>query len=399
MTDTAVKSPRYDEVTLKYADARQRQFAEAVNQCGSERAAARKLGVHHSTVQDVLARLRERAALSGHAPEYGYKHEVPPPFIVNGVTQNRDAVGNLKQEWIKSKLDWQRRWEMIKEALADSVKPIHRLAAVPAPKKVLSDDLANVITLTDCHIGMYAWDKEGGSKWDGPECERVLTGVFTNLIDQAPKADTLIIVQLGDFMHYDGHEQVTPTSKHILDAAQRPGEMVKTAIRILRRIVDHGLKTHKNVVLVSAEGNHDLFGSIWLRELFMALYEKEPRLKVIDNALPFYAYQHGNTALFWHHSHMKKLDQLPLLFATEFRKIWGDTEYHFGHTGDKHHLEEKEHSGIIMLQHPTLAARDAYASRHGWHALRRAIRVTYSKVTGEHTRGYFTPEMLDMVKA
>jgi hypothetical protein len=82
------------------------------------------------------------------------------------------------------------------------------------------------------------------------------------------------------------------------------------------------------------------------------------------------------------------------LFAAQFAEQWGRTTKRYCHTGHRHHLEEKEHSGMIVFQHPTLAARDAYAARGGWHALRSATAVTYHKRFGEVWRTNACPDML-----
>jgi hypothetical protein len=99
--------------------------------------------------------------------------------------------------------------------------------------------------------------------------------------------------------------------------------------------------------------------------------------------------------LCFHHGHLKKNDQLPLLFAAQFAPEWGRTTKRYCHTGHRHHLEEKEHSGMIVFQHPTLAARDAYAARGGWHALRSATAVTYHTQYGEVCRSTASPDMLE----
>lgn len=392
---SAATLPAEEDRLLEFATPVQAKAYKALVKFGSSRKAGAELGMHHSTINEHVQRLKAFAATKGWAPDFDMRKTVPDPYLIKGISTNYDEAGNVKQQWVKSNIDWQRRMVLLKEAIESIATELPRLKPAKAPTpKFLAPELINVVTLTDCHVGMYAWDKEGGGKWDLEEAERVLTGVFESQIDNAPKAETLVIAQLGDFLHYDSLEAVTPTSKHNLDASGRPGEMIKVAVRILRRIVNKGLATHKKVILVMAEGNHDMVSSIFLREMFMAWYENEPRLQVIDSDLPYYAYRHGKVALFWHHSHLKRIDGLPLLFATQYAKIWGDTEYRFGHTGDKHHLEEKEHSGIVMLQHPTLAARDAYASRHGWHALRRSILCTYHAEFGEWNRRYCTPEML-----
>jgi DNA repair exonuclease SbcCD nuclease subunit len=214
------------------------------------------------------------------------------------------------------------------------------------------------------------------------------------MITASPNAKTGIVCQLGDFLHQDSIEPVTPMSRHLLDSDGRFAKVVATAIRILRKIVDGALVKHEQVIVVMAEGNHDISSSIWLRLMFKALYENEPRLTVIDSQLPYYVHQHGSTMLGFHHGHLKKNDQLPLLFAAQFPRIWGDTTKRYVHTGHRHHVEEKEHSGMIVIQHPTLAARDAYAARGGWIAERQVRAITYHSSHGEVGRVVIVPEML-----
>jgi len=49
---------------------------------------------------------------------------------------------------------------------------------------------------------------------------------------------------------------------------------------------------------------------------------------------------------------------------------------------------------MIVEQHRTLAANDAYASRGGWLSGRSASVITYSKKFGEVSRLTISPEML-----
>jgi hypothetical protein len=45
------------------------------------------------------------------------------------------------------------------------------------------------------------------------------------------------------------------------------------------------------------------------------------------------------------------------------------------------------------MQHPTLAAMDAYAAKHGYSAQRRAYVITYSSNFGEVSRIAVDPRM------
>jgi hypothetical protein len=128
--------------------------------------------------------------------------------------------------------------------------------------------------------------------------------------------------------------------------------------------------------------------------MFAALYENEPRVTVDDSELPYYVYQHGETMLGFHHGHIKKPDQLPGMFAAQFAKTWGQTTRRYVHCGHRHHSYENEKDGMVITQHPTLAGRDAYAARSGWHSERRARCITYHKSFGRVASNDVTPEML-----
>lgn len=269
-----------------------------------------------------------------------------------------------------------------------------RLPAVKPPS-VVQEDLLTLYTLTDSHVGMRAWAKETGEDWDLYIAESTLVGCFEQMIKASPPAAVGLINQLGDFLHYDSLLPMTPTSGHVVDADSRYSKMAATAIRILRKVIEMALAKHEKVVALLAEGNHDMAGSVWLRVMFQALYENEPRVEVIDSELPYYTYQHGNTMLAFHHGHLRKNEQLPLLFAAQFSKMWGDTHYRYCHTGHRHHVEEKEHSGMYVIQHATLAARDAYAARGGWQSNRLVYAITYHKDYGQVARNTIVPEMLD----
>lgn len=49
---------------------------------------------------------------------------------------------------------------------------------------------------------------------------------------------------------------------------------------------------------------------------------------------------------------------------------------------------------MIVTQHPTLAARDAYAARGGWFAERAATAIAYHDIFGQVGTVTITPEMV-----
>lgn len=385
-----------DANLASYATVRQLEYLEAVEKYGSNRKAAKALGINARTLDRAVNALRKRAALMGYSPAHDMTKTVPDGFKVRGVSSYYGLDGTLKGQWVKSGADDERR-EAIQRAAMDALaEELPRLPAV-APPAVSVSQLATLYTLTDSHVGMLAWAKEGGADWDLKIAEATLVGCFAQMVNASPPAEVGFVNQLGDFLHSDGSGgmlPITPQHAHILDQDGRFSKLVEVAVRVLRRIVDMALLKHQKVVVLMAEGNHDMASSVWLRVMFRALYENEPRVEVIDSELPYYAYQHGKTMLCFHHGHMRKNDQLPILFASQFPKLWGETTKRYAHTGHRHHSEEKEHSGITVIQHPTLAARDAYAARGGWISERAVTAITYHSEFGQVSRNTVTPEML-----
>lgn len=382
-----------DNNLRSWATVRDLEYIEAIESNGGIHGAARALKVARSSIQDAMRNLRNRAARQGYSPDHGMTHAVPDGYKVKGVSTLYKDGAPIAQ-WVKSTADDQRQAEIQRAAFEALAEQLPRAEPVPPPSGTESG-LCNVYTLTDCHVGMLAWHKEGGADWDVTIAERTLTGCFAHMVDTAPRAESCVIAQLGDFLHSDGLQPVTPTSGHVLDQDGRFSKIVQAAIRVLRLLVEKALTRHRRVFVLMAEGNHDLASSVWLRCMFKALYEKEPRVVVIESELPYYVHQHGATMLCWHHGHMKKNDDLPLLFAAQFPAVWGTTTKRYAHTGHRHHHEEKEHSGMTVIQHPTLAARDAYAARGGWVAERQATAMTFHARWGLVARNTVTPEMLE----
>lgn len=366
-----------------------RETVEALQQYGTETEAAKALGLPRSTFQ---ARVRT-AASRGFAPGH-FESGVAPGYAMGKVTVQRGPTGAVERTWERQSPDREAmRAAMLDvvEGLKDELTPAQPIGA-PA---LVNADLCNLYTFTDYHLGMYAWHNEGGADWDLAIAERILLGAMRAMVQQSPAAHAAVINIQGDFLHTDGKIPLTPASKNILDADSRYPKIRRSAIRLIRELVRMSLERHQDVHLIIAEGNHDEEGAGWLADLFAVHYEEEPRLRVNDSDLPFYVFQWGETMLGVHHGHKVKNEQLPLLFAAQFPETWGATRRREIHCGHRHHRDEKEYNGVTVVQHPTLAARDAYAARGGWIADRAAQAITYHKRFGQVGRVMVCPEMIE----
>lgn len=384
---------RIDPKLLEFCTEAQRRVLEACIKAGSLRGGAAALGMSKTMGVHTLRAVERKAAIHGYSPQHDLTKTVAPGFIAKGHSTLYDGNNKPVLQWVKTTRDLQAQEAIIREAIDAMMLAVpretpRRLSVAPA------GNLCNVVTLTDVHVGAYAWGKETGADWDLSIAEATVVGAVRHLIDTCPPAKTGLLAQLGDFLHQDGLAAVTPTSGHNLDSDSRFSKVVQVAVRVLRECVRMMLERHDEVILLVGEGNHDPASSVWLRRMFVLLFEHEPRVKVIDSELPYYCHQHGKTMLGWHHGHLKKLDQLPLLFAAQFPAVWGQAARRYIHTGHLHHKHEKEHNGVTVIQHPTIAARDAYAARGGWIADREMTAITYSDQFGQVARTTVCPEML-----
>lgn len=370
------------------------QVIEALNACdGYASRAADMLGCDHSNI----LRRKQKLILRGLWGKDDEPTIVPEPYYVKGKSVLYDENGKPRMTWVKSNVHLENVKEQIEEIVEGFKDQIIRQQPEPNKPTNCNNDLLNLFILTDFHLGMKAWAEETGDDWDMNIAEDFFHRWVTHAVKQMPEAQTAIIAQIGDFLHWDGMQAVTPTSKHILDVDTRFPKLVRVAVRVLRYAISALLQKHENVVVYHVPGNHDESSASWLRELTEVAYELEPRVKV-DKTIGLYAsYEHGLTSIFFHHGHKRKGKELEQTLLAQCRELYGRTKYGYAHTGHRHSYAV--HEGLLMIeQHRTMAPPDAYAAQGGWRSGRDAKIITYHKQFGEVGRLTITPEIIKGAK-
>lgn len=382
-----MKNPEYLDYLDYCATEKEKEVVRLVAEYGNPTAGASGEG---SSERTIWRRIRMKAALKGYAPGH-FEKGVAPGFNMGKVTVQRNALGDVVQTWERQSPEAQAAQILADRIEAHTYRPA---PAIKQPKKTLPK-LLSLYTLTDFHLGMYAWENETGDNWDNHIAETVLVNAINDMCDRAPNSENAILNIMGDFLHWDGLLALTPTSRHVLDADSRYGKLVDLALDVLDWAITRLLQKHKKIKVIIAEGNHDEAGSIWLRKHVKKMWQKNPRVQVDDTEFPFYAHQHGNIMIAFHHGHKMKNKNLPALFSSEprYRTMWGSSSICYIHTGHYHHTEQdmSEMGGAIVERHPTLAARDAYAARHGYVSWRAARVITYDQKDGEVERATVVP--------
>lgn len=366
----------------------QRYIVRRLVEGATKKVIAAELDCHERSIYKVLETIKKAAARAGYSPKHDMTKTVPPGYKVRGVSTYYDEDGKPRGQWVKSQSDETLRLEAVQKAIEDSTSAVPQFKPTKPPKHT-DDNLATLLTITDYHLGMKAWEQSDGDDWDITIARQVFLNAIHDMIDASPASGVGILNQLGDFLHWDGLLPVTPTSKHILIGTDdRYSKLVELSISVMTEALIMMLKKFGKVVVVQAEGNHDLASSVWMRKFIKHRFENDKRVEVVDNDYPFYAYLHGKTMLGFHHGHRMKMVQLQKLFASEprMREMWGKASFCYIHCGHLHHERVLEDAGAIIEQHPTLAARDHYASSHGYVSNRGAKCITYDMEAGEVSR-------------
>ena len=133
---------------------------------GNVEQASRMLGGSARNIKRRVAKLKQRAALKGVAPESDMVHQVAEGFAVKGTSTLYADDGSVKVQWVKTQRDSEDRiqemHDAIHEAMAD-FKGIYKPRKAPVSD---SADLMACYVMGDPHIGCYAHAEEAGENFD-----------------------------------------------------------------------------------------------------------------------------------------------------------------------------------------------------------------------------------------
>ena len=366
------------------------QAADAYREHGDYKSAADALGIGRAALNARLRVARARGFL-GVNPKY----EIPDGYKLKGTSTLYDEIGNAKLQWVKTTQDQERQAEMMREAIAAFSTELPRAEPVPKPQATSAHLLA-AYPVGDHHFGMYAWKEEAGDDYDLEIAEKLLFGAFDYLIASAPPAGVGLIVLLGDFLHYDSMVPVTPQNRNQLDADSRFPKMVRTAIRAIRYAIKAALSRHEKVRVIVEIGNHDLASSIFLMECLANVYESEPRVEIDTSPKHFHYYEFGKNLIGTHHGDNVKLEQLPIVMASDQPEAWGRTKYRYVWTCHTHKDRVLDPPGAKVESFRVLGPTDAWAHKSGYRAGRGMVGIVLHKELGEVERRTFNPEMLQI---
>jgi hypothetical protein len=291
------------------------------------------------------------------------------------------AVGNKRDGWRRASTEpvvtalyqvkaWLRRRVAIVAArqeiaslIADAKRRIPARPEIVVRRAALNPLIMLEPHIPDLHVGKLAWGKETG---DVDYDAHIARSVFEKAIDAIIERTIghgigQIVFPVGNDLLHSDTKQGTTTGGTQLDTDSRYHKNFVTARRLITNAIER-FRAIAPVRVVMVPGNHDTL-SVWhLGDSLECLYHRDADVEV-DNAPTMRKYhRHGKVMLMFAHGNRGKLDQYPLLMATEQPEMFGATVHREAHTGDKHQLRVQEHRGVKVRISPALCPPDA------WHA-------------------------------
>jgi len=363
------------------------QVIEALEQHGGNKTrTAKVLGLDVRSFKRRIRLMEETGRINGRIiPSFDEQRRIYQ------TTTQVDADGNIERQWQRAMSAKREREQEIMRAfvaeLAENVPPRKRLKI---GGRQFAKELMVGYPIGDHHFGMYAWAAETGANYDLKIAKELLADAVDYLVARSEPAEECLLVNLGDFLHFEDNRQRTFTHGHYLDGDSRFDKVGRTAAFSLCHTVDRLLERHKRVRVVSVPGNHDPHAAGWLTTVLLAYFKKEPRVEVDDSPSMFRFHQFGANMICATHGHTVKLVDLPAKMAALQPEMWGTTKYRTAWTGHVHHGQTyKDEHGAKAESFAVLPPNDAHAAGSGYVASREMHAITFRRSGGELSRVTF----------
>lgn len=310
---------------------------------------------------------------------------VPAGHRVKGVSTLVDKDGRTRIQWVKTTSPEPSEEEVLAGLFRTLGEVPARAPIAPAPDP-LTDDLLAVYPLGDPHFGMLSWGRETGADWDLEIAEATFLGAIRDLVLRGPRTRRALLVNLGDFFHYDNDAGHTTNGAHALDSDSRPAKVLRVGFRAIVTMVETLAEHHPEVVVDCQIGNHDAHTALMLAIGLGAYFRASPQVQVLQDPSVRHYHVFGQNLIGTTHGDRAKPQDLAQIMAAERPRDWGETAHRTWLVGHVHHQSVKEYRGCRVETFRTLAARDSWHARQGYLAGRDLHRILLHREHGEIAR-------------
>jgi len=370
-----------------------RQLDECVAFGGNVWQAAKNLGIDNSFLNKKIRHLREMASVKTIHHQLADPETSDAGFSVKGTSKLYDAEGKVKVQWVKTDRDKELQAQALKDFVEGLCADLKVATPVPVtPHKHHTPDLLSAVFVGDAHIGMYSWGLETKhSDFDSDIATKQLREAIDYLVDKAEPSETGLLVNLGDFIHTNGSNNMTAGGTP-QDVDTRLSRVMHMAAVTLRYMTDRMLSKFAKVVLVCAKGNHDTDTSIAIQMAMKFYYDKEGRVTVLETNGFYHYIEYGQWLLGIHHGDKQKPEALAGSMARDMSEAWGRTSHRLWCVGHFHKEQVKTLAGVKYKVFAALPPPDSWHSSKGYNGDGEMEMITFRKSGGIYSSHTFCIE-------
>jgi len=380
-----------NELNKQNLTAKQKAALEAFEKYGSQRAAAKSLGLSRSALQCHLRAIERHGVVPYLTPL-----KQPDHMRLTNTTVEIDAQGKVTREWRRLQPELLFAEEVV-HGLCEKVKGTGKVTPRRS-RKTDTDELLFELDIFDPHVGMFASEKETlDSDYNcNIATERMLQACYDltdRIKDRRPSKAVLVFG--GDIMHSDFRSNRTEHSGHVLDVDSRFDRVVDYTIAVIKDCVKIAAAVADKVEVIIVKGNHDWHSCVWLPRVIAAKYCNSPNVSVNLARSPRRHMVWGNNLLVWAHGDKVKPAKWQNLVAAELPEAWGNTRWRYLRLGHVHHqkiiapIQIEEQEGIVVEYLPALCPADAWHAESGYIGNQKgASAFEYHRDVGLQTRFY-----------
>lgn len=253
--------------------------------------------------------------------------------------------------------------------------------------KDVTEKSCAVIALSDFHIDKK--DIDGSTIQDHVDNYKAVTDQLLQRAYRAHNLEEIVLILGSDFFNTDNIHNAT--TNHTPQSVVSPWDQsYEIAFDLMVDRISRMKQFCDTLHVVFVPGNHDRTKSFYLTHALEVFFRGDKSIVFDRASTNRKVHIYGENMLCFHHGDCNN-QKLPMVFATEFYKEWGQCRHKEILLGDKHHTKEQifkyhqnEVNGVRMRILPSLSGTDKWHSDNLFVGAQRAgLCLIYDKEKGK----------------
>lgn len=276
----------------------------------------------------------------------------------------------------KNSIDPKQFVDYFLEQVSGHVPTLHTTPFVRESGKLLE------ILIKDLHLGLLSWAQETGVDYDLKLAKQVFLSSINRAVDwgRSHKVERIQFTFGDDFFNSDTPENTTAHGTR-QDEDSRWAKTFTEGWEVVRDGLEICLSVAPTDVIVMP-GNHDTTRTYFAAEALRAWFRNNTALTIDNSPRQYKVYTFGSNFIGSTHGHLAKMERLPILFASEFPKEWGDAKNRIIRVGHLHSKMVEEYPGVTIERIRSSGAPSAWSSASGYRSIQAGKAVLWDKDNG-----------------